>query len=140
MRPSLDVGWRLRVAPLPPGVLPAPGQIVVLRAGTGAAEFVTHRVVAVATAVEGALVFHRGDAGGGVGMAAGAQIVGRVVAILAPPGAVLPELEQLDERPRRAFQAARRRALVYLACRRAAGRHVRVALLARWARRLLLGA
>ncbi len=140
MRPSLDVGWRVRVAPMPPGALPEPGEIVVLRAGTGAAEFVTHRVVAVAASGQGALVFHRGDAGGRVGTAAGAMVVGRVLAVLQPPGVALPELAQLDGRVRGAFQAARRRVLAYLACRRAAERLLRVAPLAQWARRLLLGA
>jgi len=115
MEPSLLRGWRVRVAPLQ-GV-PRPGELVLFQTESG---HLLHRVVHSSRFRDGSWVFHRGDGGGRIGSSPAASAVGRVVAIIDPPGHPLPTLDRIPPRRRRAFQAARSRARLYAACRRLA--------------------
>ncbi len=91
---------------------PEPGAIVVLRSAGGSARsraaLLVHRVVATAESGGERLVFHRGDAGGRLGIAAAGSVVGRIVAVLDPPRRCVPALGDLDAGERRAFARAQR--------------------------------
>lgn len=109
MEPSLLLGWRLRVEPLetPPSL----GDVVLIETGAG---FVVHRVVHL----EPGLVFHAGDRGGRAGLAAASAVVGRVTAVLDPPGHRVPALADLPPDRRRAFEALGHRCHAYVVLRR----------------------
>jgi hypothetical protein len=112
MEPSLRRGWKVRVEPV--SADPEPGALVVLETRSG---HLLHRVLHVARFRDGVWLFHRGDAGGRVGMTPGGAVVGRVIAVLLPPDQRLPTLDRLSPTASRTFVRARIRSRLYAACR-----------------------
>jgi hypothetical protein len=125
MEPSLRLGWRVRIEPLPPSL--APGDVVLLRAATG--ELVLHRLLHFDTR-EPAQVLHRGDARGGTGVAPASALVGLATSVIDPPDTPFPDLDRLPADIRQGFEAARARALRY-----SRGRRLLQALPLPWLRR-----
>lgn len=111
MAPGLLRGYRLRVVPL--SAPPVAGDVVVLRS-PATLGLVVHRVVALAQLGGRAVVLHRGDAGGRVGMAHADAVVGRAAAVLDPPGESVPALGGLAAAQRRAFERAQARCRFYV--------------------------
>jgi len=108
MSPTLPLGTRVLVATAePPTPPPAVGDVVLLAAHPRP---IIHRVVHVARAGDSHAVYHRGDAGGGIGVACGGTLLGTVVAVLeAAPGAD-HSVAAVPPRLLASFHRARRRA------------------------------
>jgi signal peptidase I len=138
MEPGLQPGSRLRVVPLEGA--PHSGDVVVMRSagGTNLLGLVVHRIVATSASGGVHVVFHRGDAGGRVGVAPVDCVLGRVVTVVGRP---VPAVRDLEPGQRHAFLRARRRARVYAYLRDTGLRRAPAArALAVLARRVLLGA
>ncbi len=133
MAPTLPPGTRLRVAPLAGTAVLRPGDVLVLRSQHG---LLVHRLLTVFGPAR-ARVVHGGDAGGGLGVAPRAAVVGRVLGLVDSPEA-LPA-PQAAVRAR--LRGARWRARLYVLSRACAlvlgGR--RLAALGRGCRDRLLG-
>ena len=91
--------------------------------------YVVHRIVWIGHVGERRIVFHRGDAGGRVGLTDSDAVVARVVGVLTPatstagePEPPVPSLDALDAARRSAFRRAQRRCRAYVALRRTAAR------------------
>jgi hypothetical protein len=135
MEPTLGRGARVRVGPLTGA--PVAGDVVLIR---GAQELIVHRVVYFARFLSGARVFHRGDAGGGIGLSLEEAVLGRVTGVLDPPAPGLPQLSGTAPAVQRRVWSAFRRCRAYALLRQLAERLGladlpvlrRAAALARW--------
>ena len=108
MEPSLCRGWRVLVhATATP---PRAGDLALIRDIDGR---LVHRVVLVARFRAGLRIFHRGDAGGGIGLSRPEDVLGQVVSIVEPPGRPLPTQEELSGRLLRGLRQARCRCRLY---------------------------
>lgn len=110
MAPTLPPGTSVLVAARAvPSLPPAPGDVVLLAATP---EPIVHRVLHVTGSDSDGSVLHRGDAGGGIGIAPVSAVLGRVVAVLAPTSGPAPSLASLSPCLRRSFARTRRTVLV----------------------------
>jgi hypothetical protein len=118
MEPALPAGSRVWVLPCD-GLArqPRSGDVVALRSG-GA--LLVHRLVWSASFSDGARLFHRGDAGGGVGIAPADALVGGVAGVASPAEVPLPAFDRLGARARRDFRHCQARCLVFVLLRHAA--------------------
>ena len=114
MEPSLGLGSRVWVTPDSGNA--KPGDIALIRGREG---WILHRVVATHAEGDEVLVFHRGDAGGGIGCCPATAIAGTAVAFL-DPSASFPKLESMGHRFLSSFVAAQRRVRVFVRLRRLA--------------------
>ena len=81
MEPSLPKGSEVAVASIPSEEL-RPGDIVLIETPSGRT---IHRMITSASIGGRNVVFHRGDNGGGIGMADATAVAGKAVAILSTP-------------------------------------------------------
>ena len=114
MEPTIPLGARVDVAPLPAGAAPAVGEIVLV--ATGAADvLVLHRVMHVSK--DGDLVIHQGDAAGAAfATCARRDVLARMTGFADDATRVLPLPEKLSATARAQF---RRRHLTCVAFARA---------------------
>jgi hypothetical protein len=117
MEPSLCRGWRVLVHPT--AIPPHAGDLVLIRVIDGS---LIHRVVVVARFRAGLRIFHRGDAGGGIGLSRPEDVLGRVTSIVEPPARPLPTQETLSLPLLRSLRGARRRCRLYTLARNLAER------------------
>lgn len=68
---------------------------------------IVHRLVHCSKIGNESLVYHRGDSGGGIGVASGAALQARVVAIMEPERRPVPRLTDLHADLQRGFRRAR---------------------------------
>ena len=90
------------------------GEVVVLEGSTGP---VVHRLIHRTSVGGDDLVYHRGDLGGGIGVAPATALRGRAVAILEPDRAPMPPLSGLAAGVRRSLRIARARCRLHAAIR-----------------------
>lgn len=102
MTPTLPVGARLVIGVVEVSAIVS-GDVVLF---AGDPHPVIHRVLHIARVGSRVVLFHRGDAGDGIGVADGRRVLGRVVAVLAPSLGPVPALHALPPRLRRSFARA----------------------------------
>ena len=106
MTPTLPVGARAFVARVAAAEV-APGDVVLIGSDPHP---ILHRVLHVARVGDRIVVLHRGDAGGGIGVADGGAVLGKAIAVLESAPGPTPSLATLSPRLRRSSDRARRRA------------------------------
>lgn len=98
---------------------PEPGDVVLLQ---GANSLIVHRLVHRTGTGDSSLVYHRGDLEGGIGVATGSAVIGRIVAIMEPDRLPIPGLADLSPGFRQRFRLARFRCRAHAICHRTASR------------------
>jgi hypothetical protein len=115
MEPTLLQGWLVRINDAQGEA--APGAIVLLQ---GKRSLIVHRIVHRCVIAGSEMLFHRGDLEGGIGVARGTTILGRVMAVLEPEGMPIPTFTEMPRDFKRRFWWARTRCRAAAASWRAA--------------------
>ena len=107
----------------------------------GASGPILHRLLSVAGLGGRAKLLHRGDGGGGIGVANADRLLGQAVAVSAPDPRPIGSAAELSGPTRRTFCAGVRRARLWTLLWRVTGTAAELspAWVRRWVRRLVLG-